>query len=455
MRQGKRRNGDTNKENKTLLYFADKLSPHIALSAEGYLICRDVPVARSGTQEYRPEELGIFSSGTEGDPEDDRKVLRTVTVFRPEEEVFSPETIASFEGKPVTEDHPDIPEGVTAENIRLYQKGHAQNIRRGKGAGSSLLLADLVITDPETIRHIQAGKREISCGYTYTLSREDGRWVQRDIRGNHIAVVDKGRAGPRVCIRDGKPSPITNLSTQPSERRHYPMKKSLTKLLARMAKDGDIETVAEFIEEMLDPETGDPSAAPAENTAPAIAVAVSEPETAEPAAEEAESVEADPPETAADESVLQDIISRLDRLIELLTPAPAPETDEDPEEDIREIVEELLEAAEPEDSGFLETEEMSDEDDPESCDPDEEEPRPAADHMIRSAVRALKPIIASLPKDRRKQAADAAMRALRSAGNPPCPSASPYAALARAARKPDPADLGRRIIQSRNVNYKH
>ena len=91
----------------------------------------------------------------------------------------------------------------------------------------------------------------------------------------------------------------------------------------------------------------------------------------------------------------------------------------------------------------------------ESCDPDEEEPRPAADHMIRSAVRALKPIIASLPKDRRKQAADAAMRALRSAGNPPCPSASPYAALARAARKPDPADLGRRIIQSRNVNYKH
>ena len=33
-----------------LLYFAERLSPHMAESAEGYLICRGVPVARSGTQ---------------------------------------------------------------------------------------------------------------------------------------------------------------------------------------------------------------------------------------------------------------------------------------------------------------------------------------------------------------------------------------------------------------------
>ena len=67
---------------------------------------------------------------------------RPVPVYRPEEEVFSPACMASFEGKPVTEDHPDLPEGVSAENIREYQKGHAQNIRRGKGPQKNLLLAD-------------------------------------------------------------------------------------------------------------------------------------------------------------------------------------------------------------------------------------------------------------------------------------------------------------------------
>ena len=86
-----------------------------AESTEGYLICRGVPVARSGTQLYLPAELGL-PPGTVPDP---------VPVYRPEGEVFSPACMASFEGKPVTEDHPDLPEGVSAENIRLYQKGHA------------------------------------------------------------------------------------------------------------------------------------------------------------------------------------------------------------------------------------------------------------------------------------------------------------------------------------------
>ena len=46
-----------------MLYFAEKLSPHMAESAEGYLICRGVPVARSGTQYYMPEELQMKGLG--------------------------------------------------------------------------------------------------------------------------------------------------------------------------------------------------------------------------------------------------------------------------------------------------------------------------------------------------------------------------------------------------------
>jgi len=114
-----------------LLYFAEKLSPNMARSAEGYLICRNVPVARVGVQEYLTGELGLPFSP------------HRVPVHRLPEEVFSPACIASFEGKPVTEDHPADPEGVTAENIHRLQKGHAQNIRRGEGPDSNLLLACL------------------------------------------------------------------------------------------------------------------------------------------------------------------------------------------------------------------------------------------------------------------------------------------------------------------------
>ena len=118
-------------------YYGTRLSENISRrEPEGYLLCLNVPVARTGTQDYLPEELGLPGSSF-------------ISVYRPEEEVFSPETIASFEGMPVTNDHP--PDGVDVSNIRALQKGHAHNVRRGTGDESDLLLADLIITDPGLI----------------------------------------------------------------------------------------------------------------------------------------------------------------------------------------------------------------------------------------------------------------------------------------------------------------
>ena len=243
-------------------YYGNRLSENISRrEPEGYLLCLNVPVARTGTQDYLPEELGItpgsssFPSGPGG----------LISVYRPEEEVFAPETLASFEGMPVTNDHP--PDGVDVDNIRRLQMGHAHNIRRGTGEESDLLLADLIITDERLIEAILNGKREISCGYTYELSEENGQYIQRKIRGNHIAVVDAGRAGHRVSIKDKKPN----------ERSSVSMKKSLTKLLARMAKDGDVEAVAEFIEEMIEGEPETPAEAVAE-VVEEVAEAAAEPE---------------------------------------------------------------------------------------------------------------------------------------------------------------------------------
>ena len=327
-------------------YYGTRLSENISRrEPEGYLLCLNVPVARTGTQEYLPEELGMPSIGppdmsqsifglAEGGLEAkapvapllNRKAPRFIQVHRPPEEVFSPETIASFEGMPVTNDHP--PDGVDIGNIRALQKGHAHNVRRGTGEESDLLLADLIITDPVLIDLILDGKREISCGYTYELHEENGTYIQRKIRGNHVAVVDAGRAGPRVCIKDQKPN-------EPERSTHI-MKKSLSRILARMAKDGDIETVAEIIEEMIEPETAETPIETLAETVAEIAPAV--------AAAEPEAVIQTPEATiVVDEATLGDIISRLDQIISLLSPAA---TDEDPVEEVAEAPTAPVEEAE-------------------------------------------------------------------------------------------------------------
>ena len=405
-------------------YYGTRLSENISRRPEGYLLCLNVPVARSGTQDYLPEELGIRRAAG--------KPPGMVRVFRPEEEVFSKEAVASFEGMPVTDGHP--PDGVTIGNIRALGKGHAQNIRRGTGAEADLLLADLIITDPKLITGIlEGGKREISCGYTYELCEEDGQYIQRMIRGNHVAVVDAGRAGPRVSIKDQQP-----------ERRNTAMKKSLSKVLARMAKDGDIETVAGIIEEMLEPE--EKAALPEKE----------EPEAeAAPAAENAETA------AAADETTLGDVLSRLDQIISLLTPAAT--ADETPDE-IAAAAQEVAVAAEAADPMAEAVEEAMEEIlDPvssvipdETCEKEPELPETLqTGDALRAALAAVRPALARMPREtRQKTARDIAAR-LRQAGRRGTTGSDAYAALASACRRtvPASADLGRRIMEKRNANY--
>ena len=406
-------------------YYGTRLSENISRrEPEGYLLCLNVPVARTGTQEYLPEELGLLGGGS------------LVSVYRPEAEVFSPETIASFEGS----------------NIRALQKGHAHNIRRGNGEETDLLLADLIITDPKLIDLVLSGKREISCGYTYELCEENGQYIQRKIRGNHVAVVDAGRAGPRVSIKDNKPEP---------ERSKTIMKKSLSKILARMAKDGDVETVAEIIEEMIE---GEPSAPEASEE---VTEAVAE------VAEEPAAVVETPEGTTVvvDEAILGEVLSRLDQIISLLTPAPA--VDEDPAEEIAEAVEEVIEAAAEEPGADLTgsaaaevaeiVEEVLEAETSEAvpevltADEDEcEEPRQeviSTGDTLRAVLKAVRPALAKMPKKQRERiSADIAARLN---GKPA--RTGVYGAMADAARRRNPApgpDLGKKIMASRNPNYK-
>ena len=175
-----------------LAYYGYTISPNQMETVEGFLICRNVPIARTGEMEYLECELKPDGSSS-----------KMVTVCRSPDEVFSEAALSSFEGKPVTDEHP--PELLTPDNCIQYARGHAQNIRKGTGEWEGHVIADLHIQDDELIRAVQGGKREISCGYEciYT-ENEDGTYSQHDIRGNHIAVVTRGRAGKHVAILDSK-----------------------------------------------------------------------------------------------------------------------------------------------------------------------------------------------------------------------------------------------------------
>lgn len=180
-------------------YIAGKISENIAETPEGYLICIGVPIARTGEMEYGPNETPL-----EGDK--DGHVL----ISRDEEEVFRPETIASFEGKALTIAHPD--EFVSPDNWKDLAKGVLQNVRRGKGEQKDDLIADLLVTDAMAIGLVKNGLREVSCGYEADyVQTKKGKGKQTNIIGNHLALVDQGRAGPQYAINDHKGDKKMNL----------------------------------------------------------------------------------------------------------------------------------------------------------------------------------------------------------------------------------------------------
>jgi uncharacterized protein len=165
-------------------------------TSDGYLRVT-AKAARSGIQQYR---------GAEIDPEGKHFAAdQVVNVYRPAEEVFDAKAVASFVGRPITDDHPSV--AVTAQNWR----DHSRGVVGGAVKDGEWIRFDLALMDAPLIEKVDGGKRELSAGYACELAIEDGeapdgtkyQAVQRTIRGNHVAVVDKARAGSEARIADG------------------------------------------------------------------------------------------------------------------------------------------------------------------------------------------------------------------------------------------------------------
>lgn len=236
-----------------IAYYGSKLSPHMTETPEGFLICHDVKIARTGTQNYLAREIGL-----DGMPE------RVLQVTRSAEDVFDPAAIASFEGKDVTNTHPS--EMIVQENQAAYSKGHAENVRRV----GDYLVADLYLKDPTLISEVKNGAmRDVSCGYYCQYEADGAGYRQTHIRGNHIAIVPRGRAGRDVAIKDS----AAELPAEKGKVKHMSKSKSLLSLFGLAAKNAapeELDSMVETAAAALDAAPAVPAqdAGPAKDTDP-------------------------------------------------------------------------------------------------------------------------------------------------------------------------------------------
>lgn len=159
---------------------------------DGYLV-GDAKIARTGIQTYRAGEIGLT----------DRQASDVIRVYRPESEVFAQDALASMAHRPMTVDHPA--EMVTADNW----KRHAVGLTGGDIArDGDFIRVPLTLMDASAIGDFEAGRRELSVGYTCDLVMEAGTTpsgeaydaIQKSIRANHVALCRTARAAPNSVL---------------------------------------------------------------------------------------------------------------------------------------------------------------------------------------------------------------------------------------------------------------
>lgn len=145
----------------------------------------DMTVSRSGILIYR------FDDGSEW------------REYRPASEAFDTESIESLAGVPLTNDHPPVL--LNSSNTKEYMVGYTGDRVNIEG---DFVAAVGTLTDADAIAVMEAGKQEISAGYELELDFTPGVFegehydaIQKNIRYNHVALVDRGRAGPGARVK--------------------------------------------------------------------------------------------------------------------------------------------------------------------------------------------------------------------------------------------------------------
>ena len=160
-------------------------------TAEGFLLAK-AALSRAGVFHYKPGEGNFPNTGA------------PVRVMRTEDSLFHPETLASFKAAVLTMDHP--PKNVDSSNWWKFSIGNVTG--EPTKAEGGLIESDIIIRDAFAIQAVDNGTRELSIGYEFEYEPAAESTLSYDYisKGpmtiNHVALVDKGRAGERVAVYD-------------------------------------------------------------------------------------------------------------------------------------------------------------------------------------------------------------------------------------------------------------
>lgn len=395
-------------------YYGSRISDNMVQTPEDFLVCYNVPIARTGIQQYLGKELGF--DGSEAND--------IIEVYRTESEVFNPKAMASFEGKPFTDEHPD--EDVNPTNYVEYGKGTITNVRRGKGNESNMLLADIIVYSKRQIDEIRnKQKREISCGYECEYIPYKDGYMQKNIVGNHVALVTAGRAGSKVAIKDTKLNNKGGNSEMGDENRkkyRIPRKRLFENSTSNylkavglkvVAQDAEPEDILEAVNDLACEQMQDENNYKAlQNEEVKGAFDSNTPPTEHPTSDE-DGAEEEKEEVKKTLTEIKDTLAALIKDEEIKEPENGEEVfDEIPEgmESLDDLEEELITGGDMGDDEFKEEEEIvSVEEPPEDIPLEDEFPNglPSVNDSALDLIRAIKPIIASVPdKKARKQMSD-------------------------------------------------
>lgn len=133
-------------------------------------------------------------------------------VYRSAEELSKPETMQSFRLLPFTDNHPSELLGAAEKGlVPAEEKGVHGVIGEEIIFEYPFLMGNIKVFSEELKKEINSGKVEVSIGYVNDYEEQSGvyegqeyTFIQRNIRGNHISLVDKGRSGPEVRVLDHK-----------------------------------------------------------------------------------------------------------------------------------------------------------------------------------------------------------------------------------------------------------
>lgn len=163
-----------------------------------YWYIKDNPLSKVGVFPYLGRQI---SSELEPD--------KIYNVLRPEEELNNEETLQSFKLVPIVDDHTMLgtKEGMTPAE----EKGVHGVIGDDVYFKDGIIYGDLKIFSETLKEEIENGKKELSMGYFCDYELKDGEFngeqyqaVQRNLKINHVALVDEGRMGADVRVMDSK-----------------------------------------------------------------------------------------------------------------------------------------------------------------------------------------------------------------------------------------------------------